>query len=132
MRREFTPSPRCVAFTEDLPKPLIVHEPIRTAPLNQPLVIRAKVTSGSGIKWVQVMYRPVDQTKDYEALEMKPVDENGNYEGTIPAAKINPKYDFMYFLQAMDKEHHGVMYPDFNKETPYYFVSLEREKQARQ
>jgi hypothetical protein len=124
----FTKSPRCVAFTEAPTAPVIVHQPIHTAPLNRPMVIRAKVTSVSGIKWVQVMYRPMNQTKDYEALEMKPVDDNGNYEATIPADKINPKYDFMYFLQAMDKEHHGVMYPDFNKETPYYFVSLERGK----
>jgi hypothetical protein len=127
----FTKSPRCVAFTKVAVPPTIVHQPIRTASLNQPLVIRAKVTSASGIKWVQVMYRPMDQTKDYEALEMKAVDENGNYEATIPAEKINPKYDFMYFLQAMDREHHGVMYPDFNKETPYYFVHLNRETESR-
>ena len=125
---QFTPSPRCVAFTNDMTPPTIVHQPIRTTPLNQPLIIRARATSKSGIKWVQVLYRPVDQTKDYEVLEMKKVDENGNYEAVIPAEKINPKYDFMYFLQAMDNQHRGVMYPDFNKETPYYFVSLERGK----
>jgi hypothetical protein len=127
----FTKSPRCVAFTQDSPAPVIVHQPIHTAPLNQPLVIRAKVTSALGIKRVQVMYRSVDQTKDYEALEMKPVDDNGNYEATIPVEKINPKYDFMYFLQAMDKDHHGVMYPDFNKETPYCFVHLARDMAAK-
>lgn len=124
----FTKSPRCVAFTNEPAALVIIHQPIRTVALNKPLVIRAKVSSAAGIKWVQVMYRPQDQTKDYEALEMKVVDDSGNYEATIPAEKINPKYDFMYFIQAMDKEHHGVMYPDFNKETPYYFVSLERGK----
>ena len=123
----FTTSPRCVALTNEPAPPMIVHQPIRTAPLNKPLVIRAKVSSASGIKWVQVLYRPVDQTKDYEALEMK-ADGNGNYEAVIPAEKINPKFNFMYFIQAMDNQHRGVMYPDFNKETPYYFVSLEREK----
>jgi len=122
----FTLSPRCVAFTNDAPKPVIAHEPIRTAALNQPLVIHAKVSSAAGIKWVQVLYRPVDQTKNYEALEMKSVDGNGNYEAVIPAEKISPKFDFMYFIQAMDNEHRGVMYPDFNKETPYYVVSLRR------
>ena len=125
---QFTASPRCVAFTNDAPKPVIVHEPVRTALLNQPLIIRAKVSSATGIKWVQVLYRPVDQTKNYEVLEMKSVDENGNYEAVIPAEKINPKFDFMYFIQAMDNQHRGVMHPDFNKETPYYFVSLRREK----
>ncbi|HXT11685.1 MAG TPA: hypothetical protein VN873_08980 [Candidatus Angelobacter sp.] len=123
----FNPSPRCVAFTNEPVGPTIVHEGIRNLPLGQPLVIRAKVTAPSGLKWVQVLYRPVDQRRNYEVMEMKRVDENGNYEAVIPTDKINPQFDFMYFLQAMDNEHHGVMYPDFKKQTPYYFVHLERE-----
>jgi hypothetical protein len=73
-----------------------------------------------------VLYRSVNQTKDYETLEMKAVDDQGNYVATIPAEKINPRFDFMYFIQAMDNQHHGVMYPDFNQQTPYFVVRLER------
>jgi hypothetical protein len=124
----FTTSPRCVAFTSEAAAPVIVHQPIRTAPAQKPMVIRAKVSSEAGVKWVQVLYRRVDQTKDYETLEMKRVGDSGNYEAVIPAEKIEAQYDFMYFLQAMDNQHRGVMYPDFNKETPYYFVSLDRGK----
>jgi hypothetical protein len=57
---------------------------------------------------------------------MKPVDEKGNYEAVIPADKIVPQFDFMYFIQAMDNDHHGTMFPDFNKQTPYFIVQLER------
>jgi hypothetical protein len=46
----------------------------------------------------------------------------------IPADKIDPRFDFMYFIQAMDSQHHGVMFPDFNRQTPYFIVHLEREK----
>jgi len=124
----FTAAPRCTPFTNDAVAPTIAHEPIRTVPLHRPLVIRANATAPSGIKWVQVLYRRVDQTKDYETLAMKPVDQNGNFEAVIPAEKIDPHYDFMYFLQAMDNQHHGVMYPDFQTQTPYFIVPVEREK----
>jgi len=75
---------------------------------------------------VQVLYRSLNQTKDYETLPLQPTDENGNYEAVIPAAKLDPRFDFMYFIQAMDNEHHGAMFPDFNQQTPYFVVRLER------
>jgi hypothetical protein len=121
-------APRCIAFTNDLVAPTILHQPILTAPALKPLTIRAQVNSPAGIKWVQVLYRSVNQTKDYETIEMKPVDDQGNFEAVIPADKINPQFDFMYFIQAMDTHHRGVMFPDFNQQTPYFIVRLEREQ----
>jgi hypothetical protein len=125
---QFAAAPHCVAFTNEPVRPVIVHEPVLTASLNASVKIRAHVTATAGVKWVQVLYRSVDQTKDYTVLDMKAVDENGNYEATIPAEKINPRYDLMYLIQAMDKNRHGVMYPDFNGQTPYYIVQLQRKE----
>jgi hypothetical protein len=122
----YTPSPRFVAFTNDPALPVIVHEPVLTAPALKPLTIHARVTAPAGIKWVQALYRGVNQTKDYETLEMKPVGDQGDYEAVIPADKLDPQFDFMYFIQAMDNQHHGVMFPDFNRQTPYFVVKLER------
>ncbi len=122
------PSPRCVAFTNDPVVPVVEHQPILTAPALKPLTIRATVNSPAGIKWVQVLYRSVNQTKDYETLEMKPVDDHGDYEAVIPAGKIDPQFDFMYFIQAMDNRQRGVMFPDFNRQTPYFVVMLERRE----
>jgi hypothetical protein len=122
----FTPSPRCVALANDLAAPVVSHQPILAAPVSGPLTIRASVNSPNGVKWVQVLYRSLNQTKDYETLAMKPVDESGNYEAVIPAGKIDPRFDFMYFIQAMDSRHHGVMFPDFSKQAPYFVVRLER------
>jgi hypothetical protein len=73
-----------------------------------------------------VLYRSVDQTRDYETLEMKAIDANGNYEAAIPGDKVNPHFDFMYFIQAMDNQHHGIMFPDFNRQEPYFIVRLKR------
>jgi len=125
----FTPSPRCVAFTNDPPAPLVAHQPILTAAALKPLTIRATVNSPAGIKWVQVLYRSVNQTKDYETLTMQPVDDKGDYEAVIPAEKIDPQFDFMYLIQAMDNKHRGAMFPDFNQQTPYCIVHLDRGKQ---
>ncbi len=122
----FTPAPRYAAFTNNFVAPLISHQPVLTAPASKPLTIRAKVNSLVGIKKVQVLYRSVNQTKDYETQVMKLVDEKGNYEAVIPGDKIDPQFDFMYFLQAMDNQHHGVMFPDFSKQTPCFVVRLER------
>ena len=124
----FTPAPRYAPSMEDAAGPEIMHEPVTSAPAAKPLTIRAKVNSALGIKWVQVLYRSVNQTKDYESLTMQPVDDQGNYAATIPAGKLDPRFDFMYFIQAMDKNHQGVMYPDFNRQTPYFVVHLERTK----
>jgi len=124
----FTPSPRCVAFTNDFVAPIISHEPILTAPAQRPLTIRVNVKSPDGVKWVQVLYRSVNQTKDYETLALTPVDDKGNYEAVIPADKIDPQFDFMYFIQAMDTQRRGVMFPDFNNQTPYFIVRLNRDK----
>jgi hypothetical protein len=122
----FTPSPRYLAVTNNSDAPSVFHQPILTAPALKPLTIRAKVNSSSSNKWVQVLYRSVNQTKDCETLAMKPVDEKGNYEAVIPADKSDPQFDFMYFIQAMDNQHRGVMFPDFNQQTPYFIVHLER------
>jgi len=119
-------SPLYTPITNNFEVPAIAHEPVATAPALKPLTIRAHVDSSAGIKWVQVLYRSVNQTKDYETLEMKAVDKNGNYEATIPAEKISPQFDFMYLIQAMDNNHHGVIFPDFNKQAPYFMVHLER------
>jgi hypothetical protein len=75
---------------------------------------------------VRLRYRSVTQYQDYETLPMKRVGESDQYEATIPAAAVNPKFDFMYFFEVMDNAGNGKIYPDFEKETPYVIVKLER------
>ena len=120
------PAPRYQVAAPGDPAPQVTHRAVTSAPAGQPLTLNAKVTSPNGVKWVRLRYRAVNQTLDFATLEMKPTAEPGRYETTVPAAQIDPKFDFMYFIEAMDKTGHGRIYPDLNKETPYIIVKLQR------
>ena len=58
---------------------------------------------------------------------MQPDGEKDLYRAVVPANQINPRFDFMYFIEVMDKNGKGTIYPDLTEETPYVFVKLERE-----
>jgi hypothetical protein len=115
-----------VAATGGLPAPVVVHQPVTTAPAGKPLTITAEVTAPSGIKWVHLRYRSVNQHEDYRTLPMLPAGGIDHYRAVIPAEEIAPTWDLMYFIEAMDNERNGRMYPDLNKETPYIVVKLQR------
>ena len=48
------------------------------------------------------------------------------YEAVIPAEEILPTWDLMYFIEAMDQDGNGGIFPDLEKETPYVVVKLKR------
>lgn len=104
----------------------ISHERVTTLSVDQPLKIRVKVTGTSEIKWVELSYRSVNQDVGYQTIRMLPADEKDTFEAVVPAEQINPKWDFMYFLNIMDNEGKGINFPDLNKETPYIIVKLQR------
>ena len=100
--------------------------PVLNAPVDKPLTVKVKVTASAGVKWVRLSYRSVNQTEDYKSLEMHQAGENNLFEATVPVEDVNKKWDFMYLIEVMDKNGNGKIYPDFNKETPYVIVSLDR------
>ncbi len=104
----------------------ILHHPVTTAPSGKPLTITARVSSAVGIKWVRLCCRSVNQTQDFQVVPMLPVGPKDTYQAVISAATLNPKWDFMYYLEVMDHHHHGRIYPDFNQATPYFIVKLDR------
>lgn len=104
----------------------ITHQPITSAPAGKPITVSAKVSAPADVKWVRLRYRSVNQDKDYQTLEMLPTGEKDSYQATVPAEQINPERDFMYFIEVMDNNGNGRIYPDLNKETPYVFVKLTR------
>lgn len=114
------------SISKDREPPLLKHTPIITARPNQPLRVTAKVTNPSGIKWVRLRYRGVTQFEDYETLPMQRVGTSDDYEAVVPADKIVPGWDFMYYFEVMDNAGNGKIYPDFEKETPYVVVKLAR------
>lgn len=104
----------------------IVHQPVASAPVGSPITISVRVNAPAGVKWVRLRYRAVNQELDYQTLPMLPAGKKDLYEATVPAGQIDPKWDFMYFIEVMDKNSRGSICPDLNKETPYRIVKLIR------
>ena len=117
---------RAAAKSDDNAPPTVVHKPIMSAPAGKPLTISAAASDPSGVKWVRVLYRSVNQQLDYQEMPMKQTGAENRYEAVIPADQINPKWDFMYLIEAMDTKGNGKIYPDIEKETPYVVVKLQR------
>ena len=120
------PRYRPFAATGDGAAPVVVHQPVTTAPAGKPLTITAQASDPSGVKWVRLRYRSVNQHQDYRTLPMLPTGEKDQYRAVIPTEHIAPTWDLMYFIEAMDNNRNGKMHPDLNKETPYVVVKLQR------
>ena len=84
----------------DRQPPKIVHTPIKSAPENVPLEIRATVTDPSGVKNVTLKYRSAT-ARHYQAVEMSELG-NGNYKATIPQEEVS-KGTLSYYIEAADK-----------------------------
>src|SRR5262249_25048104 len=106
----------------------VEHKAANQLAVGQPLTIRARVSSGQGVKWVRLRCRSVNQRLDYDIIPMTPTGKPDEYQAIVPADKIPPKFDFMYYIEAMDKRGTGCIWPDFEKQTPYVVVKLNREK----
>jgi len=118
--------PLSVIVTGDERPPTVIHEPIRAAPAGQPLTVTAQVHDPSGVVWVRLLYRSVTQFQDYRTLEMRPTGRADEYRATVPGEHLDPGWDFMYLIEAMDARGNGAIYPDLEIETPYVLVRLER------
>jgi hypothetical protein len=106
----------------------ITHQPILSAMAGQPIELKATVSANDGVKWVRLCYRSVNQQEDYRILQMLPEEGTDIYRAIVPAREINPVFDFMYFIEVMDNNGKGTIYPDLQKETPYKIVKLMRER----
>src|SRR5436853_6176930 len=107
------------AATGDRAPPTVEHQRIALARPGTPLRIEARVTDPSGVQSVRLRYRHVTQFEEYQTLEMTPTNRPNEYAVTLPGDALSPKWDFMYFIEAIDKAGAGVMWPDFMKEAPY-------------
>ncbi|MEJ7739299.1 MAG: hypothetical protein WKF97_17875 [Chitinophagaceae bacterium] len=104
----------------------VVHQPVTSAPVGKALPIIVQASAPAGIKWVRLSYRSVNQEQEYKMMQMLPAGEKGIFQVVVPAEQIDPKWDFMYFIQVMDNKGRGRIYPDVNEETPYRIVKLTR------
>ena len=107
--------------------PQVQHTPIATAAANQPIAVSVTARSAAGIKWVRLRCRNVNQTLDYDTLPLLPAGKPDEYQCIVPAEKINPRWDFMYYIEVMDNKGVGAIYPDQEKRTPYIVLRLARQ-----
>jgi hypothetical protein len=68
----------------------------------------------------------VSQYQDYQTAEMAFDAKTGLYAAAIPAAFIDPKWDLMYFVEAVGKDGAGRMCPDLERDIPYVIVPVKR------
>ena len=104
----------------------IDHEPVSNLPLGQPFVVTMKVNAPSGIKWVRLRYRNVNQEQEYQSVPMRPGSDKNMFQVIIPVTQFNTKWDLMYFIEMHDNNGNGFIYPDFSEKTPYVIVRFIR------
>jgi len=89
-------------------------------------VVQAKVAAPAGVKWIRLRYRHVNQKEDYQTAEMTLNSATGTYTAAIPAAFVDPQWALMYFVEVVDRQGNGRIYPDLEVETPYHLLSVDR------
>ncbi|MGJ5816186.1 hypothetical protein [Paludibaculum fermentans] len=122
---ESKPLPAPVAPKDQQP-PWVTIRPVEPARLGQPLEVAAVVHDPSGVSAVRLRYRHLTQYEDYNSLPMTLDAKSGSYTASIPASFVNPRWDLMFFVEAIDKQGNGRNYPDFEVEAPYVIVPVLR------
>jgi hypothetical protein len=90
------------------------------------LRITARIAVPGEVKWIRLRYRHVTQYEDYQTAEMALDAKTGLYTAAIPAAFVDPKWDFMYFVEVVGENGAARMYPDLERDMPYVMVAVKR------
>ena len=114
-----------IAVTEDDQAPTVVHltQKLERGSVRH-MFVRAQVTDSSGVESVHVRYRGVNQHQDFHKLRLLPTGQGDWYEAVIPGDHIDDRWDFMSYLEVMDKYGNGAIHPDLDKQTPYIIFNL--------
>jgi len=78
------------------------------------------------VKWIRLRYRHLNQKEDYQTAEMALDAQSGFYAASIPASFIDPHWDLMYFVEIVDRQCNGRIFPDLEVETPYIITGVAR------
>ncbi len=113
-----------IDVTDDRSAPLVEHTPVDHHVPGQPLEIRARVTDESGVDRVRLHYRPTRQTMEYTTVVMQR--RGSEYVATIPGQAIDPAFDLLYYLEALDVHGNGRFHPDPDLTQPYVVVKIRR------
>ncbi len=112
--------------------PKVTLLPVAPAVPGRDVLVSARVTAAAGVKSVRLRYRHLAQFEDYQTAEMTLDSATQTYTAHIPASVIDPKWDLMYFVEVIDRNGTGRMYPDLDVETPYVVVPVARQQTTSQ
>lgn len=115
-----------MALSKEVQPPAVTIQPVTLASPGEPLRIAATVKDTDGVKAVRLRYRHLTQYEDYNTLPMTLDSKSGAYTASIPAAFVVPRWDLMFFVEAVDNHGNGRNYPDFEVEAPYVVVPVRR------
>jgi len=115
-----------VTVSSDITPPEIRHVPVVKGRVGEALRVTAEAKDTSGVRYVRLRYRHLTQFEDYQTAEMALDPRTGRYTAEIPADFVVPKWDLIYFIEAMDSRGNGRIYPDLEDDIPYIVVKLER------
>jgi hypothetical protein len=99
--------------------PVISHTPVKEAKIGTDILIKAHVSSKAKLMKVMLHYKPVPSIYDWSTI---PMTSNGDeYTANIPASIVTSE-GIMYYIEAVDIEGNGIIYPNPLKETPYIVI----------
>ncbi len=118
--------PVVIRISRDVQPPAVKIRPSGRPKVGEDLKVTAVASDLSGVKSVRLRYRHVTQFEDYEAKGMQYDPQEKLWSATIPGEFIVPGWDLMYFIEAIDGQGNGRMYPDLETQMPYVIVELNR------
>lgn len=118
--------PILIKITSDNAPPQVELERAGAATPGKDLEVTAKIWDSSGIRSARLRYRHVTQFEDYETEEMRYDPQTALWSATIPGAFVVREWDLMYFVEAIDDQANGRMYPDMDAKMPYVIIDVDR------
>jgi hypothetical protein len=118
--------PISVTVTADVEPPHVHFEAVNQAQPGEDLRVSALVEDVSGAKSVRLRYRHLTQFDDYQLVEMRREGDTSRFAARVPGAFVQPEWDLMYFIEAIDNMGNGRMFPDLETEMPYVIVPVKR------
>jgi len=119
-------NPIAITITSNEQPPVVEIRPVQAPKPGQSVTVNAKVHDPSGVKWARLRYRHVTQFEDYQTTYMQYDLQTQLWSATIPGEFVIPKWDLMFFIEAVGAEGNGRIYPDMDVEMPYVIVKLDR------
>lgn len=113
-----------VSLSEALPFYAIdvKHTAVNECRQGEDIELTFEVGTGVKISSAKLFYSYVNHYEKLQCVDM--VLKDGIYKARIPKEYITPDWLIMYYAEFVGDDIHGIVYPDFRKETPYKVITV--------